>query len=185
MVHNGTCRQPQYQDSGPIAYSWEFSLQLLVWCLVMLLVWTIGTYALYMDTYLNGNQTLLKRNIGMQRAILDLSIEYQKEVGDMSNVSMYANKELEKTIGKGSISYAALVAQSPHATSRLERYRQHHRSRAWWKSKRYMIPIFIVTICVAVVVTVLVMEVTKHWLHDHGVLTEPCNTDIISRLCHW
>lgn len=86
----GNCQQTA-------TYKWGFSFLLLFIFLIFFMVWVLGTYVLWLDVYLNSRLDIVKRNMGMYRAALDISSVIQSDLdGDID--AMTPNSVLQSRL---------------------------------------------------------------------------------------
>jgi hypothetical protein len=90
MEKLGNCQQTA-------TYKWGFSFLLLFVVLILFMVWILGTYVLWLDAYLNSRLDIVKRDMGLYRAVLDISNMIQGDL-DIHVDPMTPNDVLEKRI---------------------------------------------------------------------------------------
>ena len=127
---NGSCQQ-----QTNVRYKWGFSFLLLHVFTITWLVWTVVMYGLYLDAYLHSRLDVAKRKMGLERAVLDLSLAMQKKV-DAETVELHGNHQLEHLTRSCYISYQDLPLDSlpPTRWTQLRRWCTHLRRR--WTKKR-------------------------------------------------
>ena len=137
---NGSCQQ-----QNNVRYKWGFSFLLSYVFVVTWLVWTIVTYGLYLDSYLHSRLDVLKRNIGVERAVLDLSLAMQKKV-DAETVEMCGNHQLEHLIRGGYISYQDFLLKHlpPTRWTQLRRWWRDFRFGPWARAERWWLAAMVV-----------------------------------------
>jgi hypothetical protein len=89
----GSCQQTT-------KYRWGFSFLLLFIVLIFLNVWIVGTYVLLLDVYLHSRLHIVKRDMGIYRAALDISSVIQDNVDSDVN-ALTSNTILKKRIQGG------------------------------------------------------------------------------------
>lgn len=124
LNENGSCQQ-----QNNVRYKWGFSFLLLYVFLVAWLVWTIVMYGLYLDAHLHSRLDVVKRNMGLERAVLDLSLAMQKKV-NVETVELHGNHQLEHLIRSSHMSYQSLLLDLLPPT----RWTQ---VRQWWRDFRF------------------------------------------------
>lgn len=100
----------QCQQSNT-SYKWGFSFLILFSVLLILVVWCVGMYALWLDAFLNSRVDNAGRHIGLQRAVLDLAVVMNNDIGDevpemASNNQL--NDKVRKDLNGGRITYQTL-----------------------------------------------------------------------------
>jgi hypothetical protein len=89
------------QDQGSCqqlpTYKWGFSFLLLFIVILLSNIWAMGTYTLWLDAYLNSRFDHARRNMGIQRAILDAANAMRKDMGEEATETL-SNRELNKRI---------------------------------------------------------------------------------------
>lgn len=86
----GTCQQTA-------TYRWGFSFLLLFCVLVLFIVWILGTYFLWLDAYLHSRLDIVKRDMGLYRAALDITSVIQGDL-DKDIDPLTPNSVLHKDI---------------------------------------------------------------------------------------
>lgn len=64
-------------------------------------------YGLYLDSYLHSRLDVVKRGIGLDRAVLDLSLAVQKKA-DSQNIQLQEDRQLHHLFKGGCMSYQDL-----------------------------------------------------------------------------
>jgi len=90
MEQRGTCQQTA-------TYRWGFSFLLLFIVLIFFLVWILGTYILWLDAYLHSRLDIVKRDMGLYRAALDISAMIQNDLNMLVD-SLTPNDVVERKI---------------------------------------------------------------------------------------
>lgn len=121
MNYHGSCQQV-----GQVRYQWGFSFVLLFAFTITLMIWAIGTYILYIDSWLNSSLDLVHRRMGPERAVLDMAQAMQTKL-NMDVVEQHGNSELRVLVKDNVITYSDLALRSPHITRRLK-------LRLWWRN---------------------------------------------------
>lgn len=103
---NGSCQQLK-----DVKYKWGFSFLLLYAFVTTLLIWTFVLYGIYLDAYFHSRLDVVERNIGLERAVIDLSLAMQKKV-DAASVGLHGNNRLAQCIKGGHMSYQDLSLDS-------------------------------------------------------------------------
>jgi len=142
--HLGNCQQTA-------TYNWGFSFLLLFIVLIFFLVWILGTYILWLDAYLHSRLDIVKRDMGLYRAALDISSVIQNDL-DKNVDAMTPNSMLLKIIKAdkkgGRIGLQSLNSALPQRTRMMS---IHHWGRTGGYSRwtlRLTLPILIVLIIV-------------------------------------
>ncbi len=108
----GSCQQTA-------TYKWGFSFLLLLIVLVLFIVWLVGTYLLWLDAHLHSRLDMVKRDMGLYRAALDLVSVIQGDL-DKDIDSLTPNRVLSKNINAnkeaGMISLQHLSGNLPSNT---------------------------------------------------------------------
>lgn len=86
----GSCQQKA-------RYMWGFSFLLLFQVVIFFLVWILGTYALWLDAFLHSRLDIVRRDMGLYRAALDISSVIHSDL-DKDVDSLTPNQELRKRI---------------------------------------------------------------------------------------
>lgn len=89
----GNCQQTA-------TYKWGFSFLLLFLVLIFFMIWIIGTYILWIDAYLHSRLDIAKREMGLYRAVLDVSSVIQSDL-DHDVDPMTPNNVLQKRLSAG------------------------------------------------------------------------------------
>ena len=87
---SGSCQQTA-------TYKWGFSFLLLFIVLVLFIVWILGTYFLWLDAHLHSRLDMVKRDMGLYRAALDLASVIQSDL-DKDIDPLTPNRVLDKNI---------------------------------------------------------------------------------------
>ncbi|KAK5080944.1 hypothetical protein LTR05_008260 [Lithohypha guttulata] len=116
----GSCQQ-----GSPIKYKWGFSFLLLYVFVGTWFVWSIGMYCLYLDSYAKSRLDISKRDMGIERAVLDLTRSIQSTI-DVEKVDTSGNSALRRLVRKTNLSYEYLLLNTV-VTSRWEQL------RIWWQ----------------------------------------------------
>jgi hypothetical protein len=125
MDQLGTCQQTA-------TYKWGFSFLLLFIVLIFFLVWILGTYVLWLDAYLNSRLDIIKRDMGLYRAALDISTMIQSDL-DILVDQLTPNYMIQKQI-KGNKN-ARIGLQHPNDALPLKTRRMDF--QAWFKASGY------------------------------------------------
>jgi hypothetical protein len=129
-------------------YLWGFSFVQLFICMLLLLAWTLGIYALWLHTHYT--MTLRKRLYedisGNYRAILELAAAMQRELHvEHVNPSVLREKQLKERVNKeilgGRISYINPTSE-PEIYSMLKAFRAWSKTERWWLLAMMIISIF-------------------------------------------
>jgi len=130
---NGGCQQLR-----DVRYKWGFSFLLLYAFVVTWLVWTIVMYGLYLDSYLHSRLDVVRRNMGLDRAVLDLSLAMQKEV-DSQNVQLHGDRQLHHLFKSGCMSYQDLPLGTlpPTRWTQLQKRWRELKSHGWTQLPRW------------------------------------------------
>ena len=86
----GSCQQ----TLDPV-YKWGFSFVLLFLSLLLTMIWAVGMYWLWMDAYLHSRFDADHKDLGMERAILDLSTALREDIGQ-GDRDQLSNTELQR-----------------------------------------------------------------------------------------
>jgi hypothetical protein len=81
-------------------YRWGFSFLLLFIVLILFIVWMLGTYVLWLDASLNSRLDIVKRDMGIYRATLDISSLIRNDLGKEVD-ALTPNSVLKKRIREG------------------------------------------------------------------------------------
>ncbi|KAF7507352.1 hypothetical protein GJ744_010669 [Endocarpon pusillum] len=119
----GSCQQ-----QGLVKYKWGFSFILLYAFVVTFLVWTMGMWAFYLDSWLHSRLDIAHRQVGLERAVLDLSKSMQSKV-NADQVELHSNSQLRTLVKINLLTYSDLV--DLHVDTRWNKYRQ------WWRDFRF------------------------------------------------
>lgn len=91
-----------------VRYKWGFSFFL---AFTFMMTWTLWTVSMWLCQIENsGTSRLLTtgRNMGLERAVLDLSLSMQK-VLDVEDTKLYGSRRLQRLVNKTEITYAGLA----------------------------------------------------------------------------
>lgn len=130
---HGSCQQ-----QNKVRYKWGFSFLLLYVFVTTWLIWTIVMYALYLDSYLHSRLDTMQRNMGIERAVFDLSLAMQKKI-DAESVELHGNHQLEHLTRGGYMSYKDLLLDSlpPTRWGQIRRWWRDFRFRPWARAERW------------------------------------------------
>lgn len=141
----GRCQQEN------TSYQWGFSFLILFWFTVAILIWAFGMAVVWTDAFLFSRFDRAGRQIGLQRAVLDLAYCMHRDV-DHEGRDMLSNNELEKKIRKdlngGRITYEMLdgaVLPPNRATVYRQKWRDTDK-KAWLKRKGWPIGLFLASL---------------------------------------
>lgn len=99
----GSCQQTA-------TYRWGFSFLLLFIVLVLFIAWIVGTYFLWLDTYLHSRLDIVKRDMGLYRAALDITSvlrgDLDKNIDSLTpNTVLYKDIKANKTAARISLQH--------------------------------------------------------------------------------
>lgn len=116
----------QCQQTASGNYQWGFSFFLLYLFIVMLLIWTIGTWAFYLDAWLHSHLDASHRDMGLERAAIDVAYALQDKL-DLDTSRSMGNRELRDLAKTIQYEYADLFRAIPVRT-RWEQYLRWQRT---------------------------------------------------------
>lgn len=116
----GSCQQ-----NGQVRYKWGFSFLLLYFFVVALLIWTIGMWVFYLDSWLHSRLDNEHAQMGVERAILDLSESMHTKLGP-DQIQLRTNSQIQPFVKSNTLTYSTL----PMKTLAVTRWT---RFRWWWK----------------------------------------------------
>ena len=87
----GTCQQTA-------KYKFGFSFLLLFVVLVLFIIWLLGTYLMFVDAFVHTKLDLAKRDMGIYRAVLDISSVLNTDTHNDILGSLTPNRMLKKTL---------------------------------------------------------------------------------------
>lgn len=117
-------------NENDVRYSWGFSFLLLYFFIITLLVWTIGMYILYLNSFLLSRLDRTERHMGTERAVLDLSAAMQRKLA-AEHSEMYSNSQLNRLVRNNVITYKDLPLESSIPT-------RWTLIGIWWRDFRLM-----------------------------------------------
>lgn len=112
------------QQEGVVRYNWGFSFLLLYIFVLTFLLWTIGMWAFYLDSWLHSRLDVEHNQIGIERAVLDLSESMLTKL-DSAQVQLRNNSELQPLVNANMMTYSTLPLPLP-AVTRWTKFR-------WWR----------------------------------------------------
>lgn len=125
---DGSCQQ-----KGEVRYQWGFSFLLLFAFIAAFLIWTIGIWALYIDSWLHSRLDVSQRDMGIERAVLDISDSLLSKV-ERDDIKLHGNHKLQALAAPNMLTFSNLPIESQILT----RWTGHKR---WWHGfsfKRWM-----------------------------------------------
>ena len=120
----GSCQQ-----QGLVKYKWGFSFLLLYVFVITFLVWTIGMWTFYLDSWLHSRLDVSQRQMGVERAVLDLSKAMQSKV-DADQVELHSNSQLRTLVKINQLTCSELPLDW-HVNTRW------NKCRRWWRDFRF------------------------------------------------
>lgn len=145
MNNYGTCQQ----EGALVQYKWGFSFVLLFAFVVTFLIWSIGTWALYLDSWLHSSLDFSHRDMGPQRAVLDMARSMETKL-DTGQVELTSNSQLKTLTQNTTITYSDLPLKQPMITRwttfkwwwrdfRLKPWARHEK---WWLGALFVFILF-------------------------------------------
>jgi len=116
----GRCLQ-----QGPVLYKWGFSFLLLYSFVIAFVVWIIGMWTLYLDSWFHSRLGVSQRQMGFERAFLDISRSMPSKV-NINDLEMYGNPKLQPLFSENQLTYSGLPLD-PLVTTRWTQ------CRWWWR----------------------------------------------------
>lgn len=131
--------------TGMIQYRWGFSFVMVFFFIIVLIIWIIGTYAVYLDAYLNSRLEASRRHLGMERALVDLCLVIQKKL-DFQDAHLYSNDKIQSLVKGEQITYADLPLDSlpPCRRERLAKWRKAFRFWPWLRAEKWWLMLIVV-----------------------------------------
>lgn len=127
MNMRGRCQQP-----SQVRYKWGFSFLLLYVFLLTWLIWTIVMYVLFLDSYCHSRLNAAKRQMGLRRAILDLSVAMQKHL-KLDDTLMHADSQVSSLVEGTQISYQNIMLDTlPPPRIQNAKFLPWIRREKWW-----------------------------------------------------
>ena len=110
------------QQAGRVEYKWGFSFLLLYAFVLTLLVWTLGMWIFYLDSWL---QSRLSGQMGPERAVLDISRSIPSDV-DVDHVQLHSNSMLQPLFRENQLTYSDLPLDVLTVT-------RWTKCKSWWR----------------------------------------------------
>jgi hypothetical protein len=120
----GSCQQ-----QGLVKYKWGFSFLLLYVFVISFLVWTIGMWAFYLESWLHSCLDVSQRRMGLERAVLDLSKSMRSKV-NADQVELHSNSQLRTLVKNNQLTYSDLPLDL-HVDTRW------NKNKRWWRDFRF------------------------------------------------
>ena len=141
----GTCQQLE-------TYQWGFSFLLLFVVMLFTAVWALGSYALWMDAYLNSRLERSPRDMGTLRAILDYAAAIEKDLGadTIKNTGNRALKARMRLNGERQMIRSDALDEMELPLSRSAEFKIWWRAfdvRAWVKQEKLLLTIWSLSSC--------------------------------------
>src|SRR5271155_256085 len=148
MQANGACQQLN-------TYQWGFSFLLLFVFMLFTAVWALGTYVLWMDTYLNSRFDRASRDMGTLRAVLDYAATIKKDLGTAAadNVGDRQLKaQIESDRKRYMIGYESLdqVDLPLSRSAEIKIWWQAFDVRAWAKQEKWLLMSWLFSLVVTI-----------------------------------
>lgn len=121
LNNQGSCLQ-----EGSVTYKWGFSFVLLFTFAIVFLIWCIGTWILYLDSWLHSGLDLSRRHMGPERAVLDMARSMEPKLA-IDEVEFQSNSQIKSLVQGSTITYSDL---SPRTT-------RWHEFRWWWRDFKF------------------------------------------------
>jgi len=149
MQANGACQQLS-------TYQWGFSFLLLFVFMLFTAVWALGTYVLWMDTYLNSRFDRASRDMGTLRAVLDYAATIKKDLGTAAadNVGDRQLKaKIESDRKRYVIGYESLgqVDLPLSRSAEIKIWWQAFNVRAWAKQEKWLLTSWLFSLVLIIV----------------------------------
>lgn len=121
------------QQTTRVKYQWGFSFLLLFLFVVTFMLWTIGMWSYYFSAVMNSR--LNHRNMGIERASLDLAQSMQKKL-DMKDAELLSHDELRKITQRDMLTFADLPIDTEVPT-RWMKFRQNYTFKKWISTEKW------------------------------------------------
>lgn len=127
------------------SYKWGFSFLLLYSFIAILMTWMTSTYICYVDCYLHSHLDLTERNVGIERAVLDLSAVMQRRF-DFKQLELSSNRAISSLVKASNLSYTSLMLDHFLSDSRwlqLQRWRKTFDTHKWIRGEKWWLTAFL------------------------------------------
>lgn len=105
----------QCQQTDTSKYQWGFSFYLLFVFVITLLVWTIGMWVFYLDSWLHSRLDANHRDMGLERAALDIAHALQYRIS-LDGYRPTGNGQIRRVAKGMQYQYTDLVSETPSST---------------------------------------------------------------------
>lgn len=122
MQSNGICQQLA-------TYKWGFSALMLFCFTLILSIWSIGTYAVWLDAYLHSRLLRAGKTMGKNRAMLDLAAAMRKDIG-MDDAEHASEAELAGLLSENRARYRVRLGAPNEHTLPQSRWGD---VQEWWQ----------------------------------------------------
>jgi len=132
-TNNETCVLGDSTTQGKcqpdVTYKWGFSFLLLFVCLILLLVWTAGTYILWLKARLAMRHHEDAEIAGEYKAVLELASAMNNEFGKHGKNPGVLRERQIKTVIKNELNGGTMMYHSPLREE--EKFKFHHGFKRW------------------------------------------------------